>query len=77
MRQPSQPLDVDSRSADDSNEFARQAETSQPNQLQEILAFIKHERKWFLTPIILILLLAGLFVVLSGTAVAPFIYTMF
>ena len=59
------------------DEFIRQAEATQPSQLREILAFVRQEKKWFLLPIILILLVAGLFVVLSGTAVAPFIYTIF
>ena len=35
-----------------------------------------HNKKWWLTPIILTLLLIGVLVVLSGTAVAPFIYTL-
>lgn len=43
----------------------------------EILAFLRHTRKWWLTPIILVLLLIGVLVVLSGTAAAPFIYTLF
>ena len=67
----------DNTPATNAEEFARQAETSQPGQLREMLAFVWQEGKWFLTPILLILLLAGLFVVLSGTAVAPFIYTVF
>ena len=34
-------------------------------------------QKWFLIPIIGVLLLAGVFIVLGGTAVAPFIYALF
>ena len=58
-------------------EFRRQAEVAQPSQLREMLAFVRHEKKWFLLPILIILLLAGLIVVLGGTSVAPFIYTIF
>ncbi len=60
-----------------SDDFALQAESSRPGQLRELFALIRHEKKWFLTPIIVILLVAGIFIVLSGTAVAPFIYTLF
>ncbi len=56
--------------------FAREAE-SEPGLLREMLVFLRHEKKWFLTPIVIILLLAGLFLILSDTTVAPFIYTVF
>ena len=36
-----------------------------------------HNKKWWLLPIILILLALSLLVALSSTAVAPFIYTVF
>lgn len=39
--------------------------------------FLRHTKKWWLTPIILVLLLFGVLIVLSGTAAAPFIYTLF
>ena len=39
--------------------------------------FLLHNKKWWLLPIILILLALSLLVALSSTAVAPFIYTVF
>ena len=40
--------------------------------------FLKVRKKWWLTPIVLFLLLIGLVIVLSqGSALAPFIYTLF
>lgn len=40
--------------------------------------FLKVRKKWWLTPIMLVMLLLSLVVVLSqGSAVAPFIYTLF
>jgi hypothetical protein len=46
--------------------------------LVELWAFMKVRKKWWLGPIIFILLLLGLLVVLtSGSALAPFIYTLF
>ena len=44
----------------------------------EFVRFIKVRKKWWLTPIILFLLLFGTLIVLTeGTAIAPFIYTLF
>ena len=56
------------------DDFARQAEQAPPGLLAEFWDFLVHNKKWWLTPIILVLLLATAFVLLSGTAVAPFIY---
>ena len=44
----------------------------------ELWTFLRVRKKFWLTPIILILLLfGGLLVLSSGSAVAPFIYTLF
>jgi hypothetical protein len=43
----------------------------------ELWAFMAHNKKWWLTPILLMLLLLGVLIVLGGTGAAPFIYTLF
>ncbi len=46
--------------------------------LRDFWGFLRIRKKYWLLPIILVLLLFGLLIVLSsGTAVAPFIYTIF
>ncbi len=46
--------------------------------LRELWDFLKVRKKWWLTPIILFLLLLAVLVFLtSGSTVAPFIYTLF
>lgn len=46
--------------------------------LKEFLRFLMERKKFWLVPILLFLLIFGvLFVVTQGTAVAPFIYTIF
>ena len=46
--------------------------------LRDLWGFLKFRKKFWLLPIILILLLLGLLVVFSsGSALAPFIYTIF
>ncbi len=44
----------------------------------EFLAFLRDRRKYWLAPVMLLLLvLAGLVVLAKGSAVAPFIYALF
>jgi hypothetical protein len=44
----------------------------------EFLAFLRYRKRLWLAPLIVILLLLGLFIVfLEGSALAPFIYTLF
>jgi Family of unknown function (DUF5989) len=46
--------------------------------LKDLWDFMKARKKFWLAPIILILLLLGALIVLSqGSAIAPFIYTLF
>lgn len=46
--------------------------------LQEFWSFLRVRKKWWLAPIVVMLLLLGLILVLSeGSALAPFIYTLF
>jgi len=46
--------------------------------LKDLWDFLKIRKKFWLAPIILVLLLLGALIVLSqGSAVAPFIYTLF
>lgn len=46
--------------------------------LQDLWSFLKYRKKFWLAPIISLMLLLGALVVLTqGSAVAPFIYTLF
>ena len=45
--------------------------------LGEFWGFLRENKKWWLVPILITLLIFGLLVVLSGTGLAPFIYTLF
>ena len=46
--------------------------------LQELFVFLKTRKKMWLLPIIVvILILGGLIVLAQGSAIAPFIYTLF
>ena len=46
--------------------------------LKEFWAFLRVRKKWWLAPIIIVLVLFGTLMVFSqGSALAPFIYTIF
>ena len=48
------------------------------NFLNDLWGFLKHRKKFWLLPFIVILLMFGtLMVFASGSAIAPFIYTLF
>ena len=46
--------------------------------IHEFWEFLKVRKKWWLAPIVLLLLMMSLLIILTeGSAVAPFIYTLF
>ena len=45
---------------------------------RELWAYMRERKKWWLLPILLIMLLVGVLLVFAqGSALAPFIYTIF
>jgi hypothetical protein len=60
------------------NEFAQAAKISNRRGLtSEIWYFIRHNKKWWLIPFLIPLLIIGGFLFFAGTGAAPFIYTLF
>ena len=53
------------------------ADAPQPSLAVELFDFLKHNKKWWLLPILLMLGLFGILMALAATGAAPFIYTMF
>jgi hypothetical protein len=46
--------------------------------LKDLWNYLRERKKWWLLPVIMILLLFGVLIVLSsGSAIAPFIYSIF
>jgi hypothetical protein len=43
----------------------------------EFWLFLKYNKKWWLLPILVVLLLLGFLILLGGSALAPFIYPLF
>ncbi len=57
--------------------FQEEAAAKPKSALGEFLYFALHNKKWWLTPILLVLLLVSALIVLGGSGVAPFIYSLF
>jgi hypothetical protein len=59
--------------------FQQQAEQVAPGIVVEFFDFVLHNKKWWVIPIVVCLLVLGLLACLVGNAggIAPFIYTLF
>jgi len=57
-------------------QFARQAEQAPAGLLKEYWHFLRHSKKWYMIPTIVLLLLLGLLVALSASGLMPFIYAI-
>ena len=44
---------------------------------REFWAYLMHTKKWWISPIVIMLLLLAGLIVLGGTGAAPFVYTLF
>ncbi len=64
-------------SVDANSEFELQASQNDVGVVREFVLFLKHNKKWWLTPIIIALLLIAGIAISAGTGAAPFIYTLF
>ena len=62
---------------DRSKEFERASQQSESSFVGEFVSFLKENKKWWMTPIFLVLGLLALLVVFSSSAAAPFIYSLF
>jgi len=64
---PDEPLDEEPQPALERN----------PGFLRDLGRFMLENKKWWLVPLVTVLLLMGVLVILAGTTAAPFIYTLF
>jgi len=63
-----------SRQAED---FREQAEQAAPGLIGEFIDFVLHNKKWWLVPIVVVLLILGVLVALQATGMAWALYTLF
>lgn len=67
--------DVD-RGGAEKSELGKLVNSPQPGLLVEFWGFLRENKKWWLLPLLLALLLLGILVVLSGTGLTPFVYPL-
>ena len=58
-------------------EFQERARQPRSGFLREIWGFLRDNKKWWMIPMLAIILILGVLVLVSGSPVAPFIYTLF
>ena len=56
------------------SEFEQEAQEDRTGLIREFWDFLKHNKKWWLLPILVVILLVSGLLVLGGTSLAPFIY---
>lgn len=63
---------------DPKDDFSQIAESEGDTSLiREFMEFLATNKKWWLGPIVIVLLAIGAILLLTSTAAAPFIYTLF
>ena len=71
----SQPdSDNSAQDAQDTNSFEQLQDSAPPGFIAEFWQFLRYNKKWWFTPILLTLAALGLLVALTATGAAPFIY---
>lgn len=65
--------------SDNKTEFEKAGEESQQSFVAEFIEFLKYNKKWWLLPILLVMLLliGVIWLGTTGGAIAPFIYPLF
>ncbi len=61
----------------DKNDFERAGEAKPPGIVREFFEFLAANKKWWLLPILALMLVFGLLALTATTGVAPWIYTLF
>ena len=59
------------------DDFAAHAEQGNASLVREVWDLIAENKKWWLVPVVIVLLAIGVLVLIGSSAVAPFIYPLF
>ena len=59
------------------SDFEREAAAPRVGLVAEFWAFLRDNKKWWLAPILVVLLGFGALILLGGSSAGPFIYTLF
>lgn len=70
-------MDTKQKPLTENLDFEAELKQRRTGHLWDVIDFMLSNKKWWLAPIVAIVLLISALIVLSGTAVGPFIYTLF
>jgi hypothetical protein len=59
------------------SDFEKAASERPPGFLRELWEFLRHNKKWWLIPILICLLIFGVMLVVAGSGPGALIYTLF
>jgi Family of unknown function (DUF5989) len=59
------------------NDFEEASRNARGSLFGDLWSFLQHSKKWWLLPLIVVFVMFSMLLVLSSTAAAPFIYTLF
>ena len=68
------PEEKDPKGSDDFEAGLTEARTGL---VAEFWDFLRHNKKWWLAPILISIVVLGVLVLLGGSGAAPFVYTLF
>jgi Family of unknown function (DUF5989) len=67
---------TDNTPSPEEEEFSRLAEEKAPNALTEFKDFLLQNKKWWLTPVLLVLLAVAALIIFGSSSFAPLVYTI-
>ena len=70
-------MSTDTTPSKETQQFSQQSNLPRTSLITEFIDFLKHNKKWWLLPIVAALVAVGVLVAAGGGAAAPFIYTLF
>jgi len=59
------------------NDNIRRSRPVRPSLIREFGIFLREHKKWWLAPVLLVILVMAVLVFIGGSGGAPFIYTLF
>ncbi len=70
-------MSTDTASTKQAQQFSQESNLARSSLLAEFVDFLKHNKKWWLLPIVAALVAVGVLIAAGSGAAAPFIYTLF
>ena len=69
------PIETEHKPAPE--DFAALAKGNRQGLFSEFFAFLKHNKKWWLLPLFILIGVLGVLVFMAGAGVGPFLYPLF